>query len=259
MRRTGILPAMRDTISTEDVIPIDGPDPDRVETWIFDLDNTLYPASSDLFAQVNARIRAFIAAALAIDETEASSVQSRYFAAYRSSLRGLILHHDVEPRRFLDYVHDIDLSPIGPDPALRAAIEALSGRKVIFTNGSTNHARQVLRQLDLEALFEDIFDIEAADYLPKPYPQTYHQLIARNVDRQKRDRARAQRSAGGYGHQSGARGRARHDHGVGPGSRASRCGASAPGLRSSRGMRPHRMASIAAGVSVVGPGRAMLR
>jgi putative hydrolase of the HAD superfamily len=172
MRRTGILPAMRDTISTEDVIPIDGPDPDRVETWIFDLDNTLYPASSDLFAQVNARIRAFIAAALAIDETEASSVQSRYFAAYRSSLRGLILHHDVEPRRFLDYVHDIDLSPIGPDPALRAAIEALSGRKVIFTN--------VLRQLDLEALFEDIFDIEAADYLPKPYPQTYHQLIARN-------------------------------------------------------------------------------
>jgi putative hydrolase of the HAD superfamily len=180
MRRTGILPAMRDTISTEDVIPIDGPDPDRVETWIFDLDNTLYPASSDLFAQVNARIRAFIAAALAIDETEASSVQSRYFAAYRSSLRGLILHHDVEPRRFLDYVHDIDLSPIGPDPALRAAIEALSGRKVIFTNGSTNHARQVLRQLDLEALFEDIFDIEAADYLPKPYPQTYHQLIARN-------------------------------------------------------------------------------
>jgi len=171
---------MRDGIFSDDVTPVDGPDPDRVETWIFDLDNTLYPASSDLFAQVNARIRAFIAAALAIDETEASSVQSRYFAAYRSSLRGLILHHDVEPRRFLDYVHDIDLSPIGPDPALRTAIEALSGRKVIFTNGSTKHARQVLRQLDLEGLFEDIFDIEAADYLPKPYPETYHQLIARN-------------------------------------------------------------------------------
>jgi putative hydrolase of the HAD superfamily len=171
---------MRDGIFSDDVTPVDGPDPDRVETWVFDLDNTLYPASSDLFAQVNARIRAFIAAALAIDETEASSVQSRYFAAYRSSLRGLILHHDVEPRRFLDYVHDIDLSPIGPDPALRTAIEALSGRKVIFTNGSTKHARQVLRQLDLEGLFEDIFDIEAADYLPKPYPETYHQLIARN-------------------------------------------------------------------------------
>lgn len=171
---------MRDGIFSDDVTPVDGPDPDRVETWVFDLDNTLYPASSDLFAQVNARIRAFIAAALAIDETEASSVQSRYFAAYRSSLRGLILHHDVEPRRFLDYVHDIDLSPIGPDPALRTAIETLSGRKVIFTNGSTKHARQVLRQLDLEGLFEDIFDIEAADYLPKPYPETYHQLIARN-------------------------------------------------------------------------------
>jgi putative hydrolase of the HAD superfamily len=179
--RIGIFPGMREEVPIPDVTTADGPDPERVETWVFDLDNTLYPASSDLFAQVNARINAFIASALAIDEAAALELQSRYFADYRSSLRGLMLHHDVEPRRFLDYVHDIDLSPIGPDPELRAAIEALSGRKVIFTNGSTRHARQILRQRGLEGLFEDIFDIEAAAYLPKPYPETYHQLIARNA------------------------------------------------------------------------------
>jgi putative hydrolase of the HAD superfamily len=143
--RIGIFPGMREEVPITDVTTADRPDPERVETWVFDLDNTLYPASSDLFTQVNARINAFISSALAIDEAAALELQSRYFADYRSSLRGLMLHHDVEPRRFLDYVHDIDLSPIGPDPDLRAAIEALSGRKVIFTNGSTSHARPVLR------------------------------------------------------------------------------------------------------------------
>ena len=153
------------------------PGPLSLDTWVFDLDNTLYPASSGLFVQVNRRIRAFISSRLEIGDDEAAELQGKYFRRYRSSLRGLMLDHGVEPAAFLEYVHDIDLSPIGPNDTLRNAVAALPGRKVIFTNGSVDHAQRVLARLGLDGLFEAIFDIHAADYLPKPEPRTYHRLL----------------------------------------------------------------------------------
>ena len=151
---------------------------DRIESWVFDLDNTLYPASSGLFTQVNERIRAYVSAHLKIGEAEASALQREYFARYRSTLRGLMLDHGVKPTDFLDYVHDIDVSSIGPDTTLRDAIVALPGRKMIFTNGSVHHAARILERLDLSDVFEAVFDIHAADYRPKPDPQSYRQLLS---------------------------------------------------------------------------------
>jgi putative hydrolase of the HAD superfamily len=151
---------------------------DRIESWVFDLDNTLYPPSSGLFTQVNERIRAYLCAYLDIGAAEATALQRNYFTRYRSTLRGLMVDHGVAPTDFLDYVHDIDVSPIQPDTALRDAIASLPGRKMIFTNGSVRHAARILDRLDLTDIFEAVFDIHAADYRPKPDPQSYRQLLS---------------------------------------------------------------------------------
>lgn len=151
------------------------------ETWVFDLDNTLYPASTNLFAQIDVRMKAFIAGALGLSPEDAFKLQKQYYRMYGTSLRGLILHHDVDPDAFLDYVHDIDHSVLNADPRLEALLAALPGRKLIYTNGSAYHAESVMKRLGVAHHFEDIFDIRAGLLIPKPDPAGYAAMIAKHA------------------------------------------------------------------------------
>ena len=163
-----------------DTAPPARPRLDHVETWIFDLDNTLYPASSNLFAQVDRRIGEFIAARFDLPYEEARKKQKGYFRDYGTTLRGLMTEHDIDPGEFLEYVHDIDVTPIAPSTALDAALAALPGRRLIYTNGSVRHAEKVMDRLGVTARFEGVFDIVAADYVPKPDPRPYGVLLERH-------------------------------------------------------------------------------
>jgi putative hydrolase of the HAD superfamily len=149
----------------------------EVDCWIFDLDNTLYPASCRLFDQIHQRMGEFIAARLQVDLDEAKRLQKTYFREHGTTLRGLMTVHGVEPRDFLDHVHRIDLSPVPPDPALAAALAALPGRKLVFTNGSVRHAENILGHLGIAGQFSGIFDVEACNWIPKPDPAGYDALV----------------------------------------------------------------------------------
>jgi putative hydrolase of the HAD superfamily len=153
---------------------------DHVTAWIFDLDNTLYPARCNLFAQVDRRIGLFIESLLGLDRAAARELQKRYFREHGTTLRGLMTQHGVDPQTFLDFVHAIDVAPVEPSPALDAALAALPGRKFIFTNASVAHADRVTARLGVGHHFAGVFDIVAANYRPKPDPATYRALIARH-------------------------------------------------------------------------------
>jgi putative hydrolase of the HAD superfamily len=150
-----------------------------VDTWIFDLDNTLYPPHSNLFAQVDKKMGAFISQLLDVDLAEAKRVQKTFYRQYGTTLRGLMSEHGIDPHDFLAFVHDIDHSPIEPDPALGAALSLLPGRKFVLTNGSRAHADAIVKRLGIEEHFEDLFDIIAADFEPKPARPPYDKFIAR--------------------------------------------------------------------------------
>jgi putative hydrolase of the HAD superfamily len=151
---------------------------DWVDTWVFDLDNTLYPHHLNLWQQVDERIRDYIADFLKVTREEAFRVQKDYYRRYGTSMRGLMTEHGMKPDDFLDFVHQIDHSPLTPNAALGAAIERLPGRKLILTNGTRRHADAVLARLELDRHFEDVFDIIAAELEPKPSPQTYDRFLA---------------------------------------------------------------------------------
>lgn len=153
-------------------------DPAAVEAWVFDLDNTLYPASSRLFSQVDKHMAAFIQELLGISDEDARALQKRYYRDHGSTLRGLMVHHAVDPHRFLDYVHAIDVTVLEPSPSLRRALAALPGRRLIFTNASCRHATNVTDRLGVSEQFDGIFDIHAADYRPKPDNQTYERMVS---------------------------------------------------------------------------------
>ena len=153
---------------------------DAVETWVFDLDNTLYPHHLNLWQQVDERIRDYIADFLKVTHDEAFHLQKEYYRRYGTSMRGLMEEHGLNPDEFLEAVHQIDHSPLKPDPALGAAIAALPGRKLILTNGTRRHAEAVLARLEIAQHFEDVFDIAAADLEPKPRPQVYDRFLARH-------------------------------------------------------------------------------
>src|SRR5260221_12009171 len=138
----------------------------EIETWIFDLDNPLYPASCNLFAEAEARMPAFIVEELKIelDVEAAHALRRRFFLDHGTTLRGLMLEHGIEPRRFLDYVHDIDLSPVRPDPALAAAIAALPARKFLFTTGPDDYARPILAPTGIADQFPELHALIACDY-----------------------------------------------------------------------------------------------
>jgi putative hydrolase of the HAD superfamily len=151
----------------------------EVDTWVFDLDNTLYPHHLNLWQQVDGRIRTYIANYLSIPEDEAFRLQKDYYQRYGTTLRGLMTEHGMTPDDYLDVVHQIDHSPLTPNPALGAAITSLPGRKLIFTNGTRRHAEAVVARLGIGEQFEDVFDIAAANLDPKPLPQVYDRFLAR--------------------------------------------------------------------------------
>jgi putative hydrolase of the HAD superfamily len=150
----------------------------HIDTWVFDLDNTLYPHDVNLWQQIDARIRDFIADFLELSPQQAFRVQKDYYRRYGTSMRGLMIEHGLEPETFLDFVHAIDHSPLRPNPALGAAIANLKGRKLILTNGTRSHARAVLERLSIARYFDDVFDIVAAELEPKPLPQIYQRFLA---------------------------------------------------------------------------------
>ncbi|MGE4322406.1 MAG: pyrimidine 5'-nucleotidase [Sphingobium sp.] len=155
----------------------------HVDCWIFDLDNTLYPAKADLFALIDVKMGEFIQGLLGCDAQIARETQKRYFLDHGTTLSGLMRHHGVDPRAFLDYVHDISMDRLAVDPALNAAIAALPGRRLIFTNGDADYAGRVLDRLGLSDMFELIHDIHACHYVPKPDPSGYAALCsAHGVD-----------------------------------------------------------------------------
>lgn len=140
----------------------------HVKHWVFDLDNTLYPAECDLFAQIDVRLNQFVADTLSLPLDEARIIQKKYYAEHGTTLNGLMDLHNLDPGPFLDYVHDIDLSPIPPMEGLVTAIAALPGTKYVFTNGSRGHADRVVEKMGLTGLFDGHFGIEDAGYHPKP-------------------------------------------------------------------------------------------
>lgn len=150
---------------------------EHVETWIFDLDNTLYPHNVNLWQQVDERIRDYIADFLKVTHEEAFRLQKDYYKRYGTSMRGMMTEHGMRSDDFLDFVHQIDHSPLEPNPALGDTIEKLPGRKVILTNGTRRHADAVLARLGIERHFQDVFDIIAAKLEPKPSPQTYDRFL----------------------------------------------------------------------------------
>ena len=147
--------------------------------WLFDLDNTLYPSECNLFAQVDQRMSAYIAKTLGVPQPYARHLQKSYYRQFGTTLAGLMKVHKLAPEPFLDYVHDIDLSVLTELPELRASIEALPGRKMIFTNGSRKHAEGVAAKLGLLDLFDGIEDISSCGFVPKPEKDAFDGVVAR--------------------------------------------------------------------------------
>lgn len=150
----------------------------HIRTWIFDLDNTLYPSSARLFDQIDARMTGYIADKFDVDLVEARRIQKGYFHAHGTTLAGLMAEHDVDPHAFLDHVHDIEMDVLEENAPLAAAIAKLPGRKLVFTNADTPYASKVLAKLGLGESFEAIHDVHAMDLIPKPQASAYAGLCA---------------------------------------------------------------------------------
>ncbi|MEH6725855.1 MAG: pyrimidine 5'-nucleotidase [Hyphomicrobiales bacterium] len=151
---------------------------DHISEWVFDLDNTLYPRHSNLFDQIDKRMTTYVARLMNLGRDEARIIQKDFYHRHGTTLRGLMLEQQIDTDEFLEFVHDIDHSPIEPNPELARAIKALPGRKLIYTNGSRKHAEAVADRLGISEHFEDIFDIVAADLEPKPDPGPYAKFFA---------------------------------------------------------------------------------
>lgn len=150
-----------------------------VEAWVFDLDNTLYPATGPVWDMVGRRMTFFVQRATGLDWDEAEMLQERYLREHGATLAGMIAHHGVDPHEFMDYVHDIDFSVIDPDPELVDLLKRLKGRRIVYTNGAGKYARAVIAQLGAADAFENIFAMEDAELHPKPSYESFSRLIAR--------------------------------------------------------------------------------
>lgn len=156
-----------------------GADLRHVRSWIFDLDDTLYPPESQFMGLIQQRINDYVVRTSGLPADEALAVQKSYLRDYGTSLAGLMAHHRIDPADFLHEVHDVPLDLLRPDPGLRAALERLQGPRVVFTNGSTAHARRVVEKLELADLFDGLFSLEDADLIPKPDPRTFARMADR--------------------------------------------------------------------------------
>ena len=150
----------------------------HVRAWVFDLDNTLYPPEARLFDQIEVLMTRYVSTALGVDAAEADRLRGAYWRRYGTTLAGLMAEHDIDPGPYLEAVHDIDLSHLAPDPALAAAIAALPGRRIVYTNGSEPYARRVLAARGLAGVFDAVYGVEHAGYLPKPEQAAFEAVFA---------------------------------------------------------------------------------
>ena len=150
---------------------------EKINTWIFDLDNTLYSADSGIFQQVHKLMGEFISKNLNLDLKDAKKLQSKYYKQHGTTLKGMMDNHGVDPDFFLDEVHKLDYSIVGPNKMLNEELYKLDGRKIIYTNANKQHALDVLEKIDLTNFFDEIFDIKMANYIPKPEIKPYEQII----------------------------------------------------------------------------------
>lgn len=149
----------------------------HVDTWIFDLDNTLYPPEVCLFDQIEVRMTAWVMQALSVDAREADRLRKHYWATYGTTLAGLMREHDIDPTPYLHDVHDISFDALSPDPALAEAIAGLPGRCIVYTNGSAPYAHRVIEARGLAGLFDAVYGVEHAGYLPKPEQAAFEAVI----------------------------------------------------------------------------------
>jgi len=149
-----------------------------VRTWVFDLDNTLYPPHMCLFDQIEVRMTAYVMDALGVDRQRADYLRGHYWRTHGTTLAGLMREHDVDPAPYLTDVHDIDFTVLSPDPHLRDAIAALPGRKIVYTNGCAPYAQNVLRARGLEELFDAVYGVEHANFHPKPDAAAFDTVFA---------------------------------------------------------------------------------
>ena len=150
---------------------------EKINTWVFDLDNTLYSADSGIFQQVHKLMGEFISKNLNMEITEAKKLQSKYYKQHGTTLRGMMDNHGIDPDHFLDEVHKLDYSIVGSNKKLNEELNKLEGRKIIYTNANKKHAIDVLERIELTNFFDEIFDIKMANYIPKPELKPYEQLI----------------------------------------------------------------------------------
>jgi len=149
----------------------------NIKNWIFDLDNTLYSPEEEIFSQIDERMTKFITDKFKINNEEAFNIQKKYFLEYGTTLSGLMKKNNIDTDEFLEFVHDIDLEILKPDKKLNKIISNLPGKKFIFTNGSKKHAQNVLKKLEMNAIFDDIYDIKDSNFIPKPNMEAYTTFI----------------------------------------------------------------------------------
>ena len=149
----------------------------NIKNWIFDLDNTLYSPEEEIFSQIDERMTKFITDKFKINNEEAFNIQKKYFIEYGTTLSGLMKKNNIDTDEFLEFVHDIDLEILKPDKKLNKIISNLPGKKFIFTNGSKKHAQNVLKKLEMNVIFDDIYDIKDSNFIPKPNMEAYTTFI----------------------------------------------------------------------------------
>lgn len=152
----------------------------HVTNWVFDLDHTLYPATGSLFRQIEVRMSQWMVDELGIDHARAEYLRKHYWATYGTTLAGLMREHGVDPGPYLTHVHDIDFTVLAPDPALRAGLENLPGRRIVYTNGNANYARKVIDARGLSGVFAEVYGIENANFLPKPERAAFETVFAKD-------------------------------------------------------------------------------
>ena len=149
----------------------------HVDTWIFDLDQTLYPHEAEVMALVEGKMTAFVARETGMPVAEAYALQKRYLSEHGTTLAGLMAYHSIDPYTFLNEVHDVSLDNLHPDPELNGLIKAMRGRKLVFTNGDSRHAVRILEKLEMTDLFDAVFHLEHANFIPKPNLVTFEKMM----------------------------------------------------------------------------------
>lgn len=148
----------------------------HIDTWVFDLDNTLYRTSPEMLAQIDDLMGSFISEFLNVDRVEARRIQKGYFRTHGLTLRGLMVEHGLDPKVYVDHLSQLDLSDVKPNPVLADMLDSLPGRKVIYTNAFTEHTREVMERIGITPHFDAVYDISDADYVPKPAIDSYRRL-----------------------------------------------------------------------------------